>query len=114
MARTFGLPLLLAVLVVGGYLYTKQASTEGPTSAAVVQSEAQAQSAVAGTNFQAADQELQAYYTANGTYVGATLAPGSGVTLVRADAGSFCLQSGSGTLAEHQVGLNGPTLAGPC
>jgi hypothetical protein len=114
MARTFGLPLLLVTLLVGGYLYSKQAKTEGPSSAAVARSEVQAQSAVAGTNFQAADQELQAYFAANGTYAGAALSPGSGVALVRADAGSFCLQAGSGTIAEHQVGPNGSPQTGAC
>jgi hypothetical protein len=39
-----------------------------------------------------------------------TLPPVYGITVVRADATSFCLQSG----AEHQVGPAGPAQPGPC
>jgi hypothetical protein len=112
--RTLGLPLLLVALVVGGYLFVQQSKTQGPTAPAVTQAEQQAQAAVAGTAFQGADQELQAWYAANGTYAGATLSPGAGVTLVRADASSFCLQAGSGTAVEHQDGPSGQAQTGPC
>jgi hypothetical protein len=112
--RTLGLPLLLVTLLVGGYLFVQQAGTSGPTSEAVTQAETQAVVDVAGTNFRGADTALQAWYAANGTYAGAVLPPGSGVTLARADAGSYCLETGSGTAVVHEDGPNGSAQPGPC
>jgi hypothetical protein len=107
---TVGLPMLLVALALGGYLYAKDAKTNGPTSPAVTQAVAQAQSSVAATNFSGAATALQAFFVQNGTYAGATLPPGSGVLLVRADATSYCLQSG----AEHETGPGGTAQPGPC
>ena len=114
MARTLGLPLLLVSLVIGGYLFLQQNKTEGPTSPAITQAESQANAAVAGTNFQAADATLGAWYTENQTYAGATLAPGSQVVLVRADATGYCLQSVGGTIVEHENGPGGTAQPGTC
>jgi hypothetical protein len=110
MARTIGLPSLLVVLVIGGYLYAKDVKTNGPTAPSVTQEINQAQTSVAATNFQAAGTALQAWYAQNGTYAGATLPPGSGVVLARADATSYCLQAG----AEHANGPGGPVQPGRC
>ena len=76
MSRLLGLPLLLVSLAVGGYLFTAKWRSEGPTSPAVTRAEAQAEAAVAGTNFQGAAVSLQAWFAENGTYAGATLPPG--------------------------------------
>lgn len=105
-----GLPAILVVLAIGGYLYTKQAKTNGPTSPAVTQVVGQAQTSVAATNFQGAASALQGFYAQNGTYAGAILPGGSGVVLARADATSYCLQAG----AEHETGPGGSPLPGPC
>jgi hypothetical protein len=114
MARTLGLPLLLVSLLIGGYLFLQQNKTEGPTSPAITQAESQANAAVVGTNFQAADGTLQAWFAENQTYAGATLAPGSNVTLVRADATGYCLQSVGGTIVEHENGPGGSAEPGGC
>ncbi len=114
MIRLFALPLLAVTLGVGAYLYSAQSRTQGPSAPAVTQAETQAQSAVAATNFQGANVSLQAWFAANATYAGATLPPGSGVALVRADAGGYCLQSGTGGTAEHEVGPGGQPQPGPC
>ena len=115
MTRLLGLPALLIVLVVGGYLYAKDAKSNGPTSGTVTRAIAGADTAVAATNFQGADAAMQAFFAQNGTYAGATLPPGSGVLLVRSDAGSYCLQAtaADGT-AEHENGPGGQSLPGPC
>ena len=81
-----------------------------PTAPAVTRELDQARSSVAATNFQGAGIALQAWFAQNGTYVGATLPPGTGVVLVRADATSFCIQAG----AEHDVGPGGAVLPGGC
>ena len=114
MTRVFGLPLILVALVVGGFLVVRQLQTNGPTSPAVTQIVTQAESNVAGANFASAAPALQAWYTENGTYAGATLPPGSGITLVRADAGGYCLQADVGGAQEHEVGPQGQPLPGPC
>jgi hypothetical protein len=99
MSRLFGLSLLLVSLAVGGYLFAAKSRSEGPTAPAVTRTEAQAESVVAGTTFQGADVSLQAWYAGNATYAGATLPPGSGVVLVRADASAYCLQTVAAALS---------------
>ena len=62
-------------------------------------------------------QGMEAWFNATGTYVGAQaqVPPSFGVTLVRADKFSYCLQAGSGANVQH---MNGPNenapIAGPC
>lgn len=115
MTRVLGLPALLIVLAVGGYLYAKDAKSNGPTSPTLTQAIGQANTAVAATNFQGADAAMQAFFAQNGTYAGATLPPGSGVFLVRSDASSYCLQAtaADGT-AQHENGPGGRALPGAC
>jgi hypothetical protein len=110
MSRSFGLPLLIVSLAIGGFLFVKQSQTAGPTSSVAQQAETQAAAAASATNFNAALPVLQAWFADNGTYAGVTLPPVYGITVVRADAASFCLQSG----AEHQIGPAGPAQPGPC
>jgi hypothetical protein len=115
MGRTIGLPLMLVSLVVGGYLFTQQAKTSGPTSTVAAQAETQAQAFTAATNFQGIVQVLQASYAANGTYAGAELPAGSGVALVRGDTTSYCLQTTTDpTAVMHETGPNGTVQPGPC
>ena len=114
MSRLLGLSLLLVSLAVGGYLFAAQSRSEGPTSPAVTRAEAQAEAAVAGTNFQGPAVSLQAWYAENATYAGATLPPGSGVVLVRADASGYCLQTVAGSAVEHELGPGGQLQPGSC
>lgn len=110
MLRVLGIPAVLVAVVAGLYLSAKSMQSNGPTSASGRQAITQAQSATAGVNFEQAVPALQAFYDQNGTYVGATLPAGSGVTLARADATSYCLQSGD----EHEDGPGGAPQSGPC
>jgi len=110
--RLLGLPALLVALAVGGYLMTKQMQSNGPTSQPVQQAITQAQVNVAATNFQGADGAMQAFYAQSGTYAGATLPPGTGVVLARADATSYCLQTPAGD--EHESGPGGTASPGAC
>jgi hypothetical protein len=114
MTRAFGLVLVLAAAAVGVYLFTVQSRTEGPTANGVTQAESQAVSAAAGSNFQGVTQVLQGWYAANGTYAGATLPPGSGVVVARADTSGYCLQTSPGGAVEHEVGPGGSPQPGPC
>ena len=110
MTRGLALPLLLISLAVGAFLFVQNTQTSGPTSSVAQQAETQAQVDVAATNFDGVVPVLQAWYAENATYAGATLPPGSGVVLVRADTSSYCLQSGT----EHLDGPGGVVQPGPC
>jgi hypothetical protein len=114
MSRVLGLPLLLVSLAVGAYLFVAQTRSQGPTASSITQAEAQAESAVAGVNFQGAAVLLQAWYAENATFAGATLAPASGVVLVRADASAYCLQTLAGSAVEHELGPGGQPQPGSC
>jgi len=110
MSRSLGLPLLLISLAVGGLLFVRDARRSRPASSVAQQAETQAQVAVASTNFDGVVPVLHAWYAENATYAGATLPPGSGVVLVRADVTSYCLQSDM----EHLDGPGGVAQPGPC
>jgi hypothetical protein len=109
-SRVLGIPSLLVALVIGGYLMTKQMQSSGPGSPPAQQEVAQAQSVAAQSNFTQANTSMQAFFTQNGTYLGAVLPPGSGVVLVGATGTSYCLQAGG----EHENGPNGTLQPGGC
>jgi hypothetical protein len=115
--RLFGYVFMLSALVVGGYLVLKAAQDTGPTSAAQQQMEDSARQVSASINLQQAVPAMEAWYAETGTYVGAQqrIPPAFGVTLVRADSLSYCMQAGVGANIQH---MNGPNenapIAGPC
>jgi hypothetical protein len=110
--RVLGIPALLVALVVGVYVASKQVRSHSPQPNMVPQNESQAEGAAAATNFASAATALQAYFAANGTYIGATLPASSGVQLVGAGGNSYCLQAPDSS--EHLAGPNGQPAAGPC
>lgn len=110
MVRILGIPAVLVVALLGVYLYTQDAKSNGPASTAGQQAITQAQSAVAATNFGQAAAAMQAVYTQSGTYAGATLPAGAGVVLIRADATTYCIQAGD----EHEDGPGGQPQPGGC
>jgi hypothetical protein len=112
--RGVGLLLVLISLAVVGGLVAMQSKSQGPTAAAVTQDESQALATAASQTFAQVDQVLQADYAQAGTYVGAQLPVGSGVTVAQATATSYCLETNlAGTLA-HENGPGGSPAAGPC
>jgi hypothetical protein len=54
----------------------------------------------------------ESFFAASGTYAGATVP--AGVTLVAADAVSYCLQAGTGAAARHLAGPGGSPTPGRC
>jgi len=107
MTRAFSLVLLLVSLAIGGYLYTAQAKTTTPPAQQV---ETQAETTASAADFEAALPDLQAWFVDHGTYAGVSLPPVDNVTVVRADATSYCLQS----VDQHLAGPNGVPAPGPC
>ena len=101
--------LIVACLVV--YLGLKEFQSNGPQSPSISTAINQADANVALTNLQGAASVLAARLVSDGTYAGAAIA---GVTLVRADATSYCVQAPSGATFEHLAGPNGTPAPGPC
>ena len=62
--------------------------------------------------FTGAQASLDAQHTATGTYAGASVQPP--ITLVRADAASYCLQLQQGAVLQHLAGPGGTPLPGAC
>jgi hypothetical protein len=114
MGRAFGLISVVCSLVLVAILMAMNMQHNGPTSATAQQAEREANAAVASMNFTAAATELEAFHAENATYAGATLPPAFGVTLVRGDAASYCLQAGTGASVQHFTGPGGAAAAGPC
>jgi len=109
-----GIVSLLLALALGGAVWALNARRSGPSSQAAQQAEEQAQGVAATANFGQAAIQLETFHAENGTYVGASLPPSYGVSLVRADVSSYCLQTGVGTAAQHVTGPGGQPAAGPC
>ncbi len=107
MVRSLSLVPVLVALLVGGWLLTAQQSSPSRTTA--TQAIDEAQQAADGIAFQQAQAELEQFRSLNGTYAGASLA-GFGVTLARAEAGSYCIQNATA----HLAGPGGAAAAGPC
>jgi hypothetical protein len=113
MVRAVTFLSLLAALVIGAYLFGAGSHVAGPTSQAAKSAESKGIAAAATVNFQQAAAALEQTHAVSGTYAATSLA-GFGVTLVRADAVSYCIQAGIGNAVQHQSGPGGSSLPGPC
>jgi hypothetical protein len=113
-SRAFGLVVVLCSLAIVGVLMALNLGQNGPTSQTAKRAEAEGIAAVGMVNFTQAGTELEAYRAEHETYAGALLPPSFGVTLMRADATTYCLQAGVGGAMQHFVGPAGPAAAGPC
>ena len=114
MTRGIGLILALVSLATVWVLMTTQGKSDGPTSTAVTQAESQAVATAAASVFQPVDQMLQVDEAQTGTYVGAELPVGSGVTLVRATPTSYCLAANLSGTPVYENGPGGSPAVGHC
>jgi hypothetical protein len=114
MGRSLGVISLVVSLALVGILWALTMQHSGPTSATAESAESKASAAVSAMNFTAASTQLEAYHAEKATYAGASVPPSFGVTLVRADATSYCLQTGVGSAAQHFTGPGGAAAAGAC
>jgi hypothetical protein len=112
--RVFGLVAMVCSLAIVGVLTMQSMNNNGPTSNKTKLAKAKATAAVGGLNFTAAATELEGYKSEHATYAGEVLPPAFGVSVMRADATTYCLQAGVGTTAQHFVGPGGTPAAGPC
>jgi hypothetical protein len=107
MGRALGTVSLLVTLVVIGWMLTAQQS--GSSRQQQIQAVDRAQSTANGVAFEQAQAQLEQQHAVSGTYTGTSLG-GFGVTLVRADASSYCIQNA----AAHLAGPGGAVATGPC
>jgi hypothetical protein len=114
MGRAFGVLSLLFSVAIVAALFALNARESGPTSKTARRAEAQATAAAASLNFTQAATQLELFHAENATYAGAVLPASFGVTLLRADAASYCLQGGAGGSVQHFTGPGGVPAAGPC
>jgi type II secretory pathway pseudopilin PulG len=114
MGRAFGLISIVCSLALVAIMWALTMQHSGPTSATAKQAEQNATAAVSALNFTAAATALEGFHAENATYAGAALPPAYGVTFVRGDATSYCLQAGVGGAVQHFIGPGGAAAAGPC
>jgi len=105
-ARAFGTVLLLLTLVVIAWMMTVQSGSSRKQQTQAVD---RAQATANGVAFEQAQAQLEQQHALNGTYAGTSLA-GFGVTLVRADASTYCIQNATA----HLAGPGGTAATGPC
>jgi hypothetical protein len=111
--RTFGFVSLLMTLVIIGFAWSQQAKDSASPSSLGPRGDGA--KVAAAFSLQQAAPSMELWRSTNGTYVGATLPPSNGVTVVRADAASFCLQAGLPPDVQHIVGPGGNApVDGPC
>jgi hypothetical protein len=111
-ARGLALSSLLVALGAAGFIMNAQLQ-HSPGGASAQHEIGRAQATAAAVTFQQAGVALEQSYALNGTYAGTDLG-GFGVTLVRADAASYCIQAGSGPSLMHLAGPGGTPTAGRC
>jgi hypothetical protein len=114
MTRGLGLIVALISLAIVGALFAMQSKSQGPAAATITHAESQAIATAASGGFTPVAQILQVDAAQSGTYVGAQLPIGTGVTVAQASATSYCLQMNiTGTLV-HERGPGGSPAPGPC
>lgn len=113
MVRAVTLISLLGAMLVGVYLFGAGSRVAGPASPVATHAEQAGSAAAATANFQQASAALEQTRAVSGSYSGTDLS-GFGVTLVRADSSSYCIQNGAGVAAMHVSGPGGAPAAGSC
>jgi hypothetical protein len=108
--RTLAIGLVLLALAVAGW--KQLAPRAEATRDEAAQGVSDVLSTTAGAKFTGAAASLEIQRRATGSFAGARLA--SGMTLARADATSYCVQTQVGAEVQHMAGPGGAPAAGPC
>src|SRR3954468_20852710 len=116
MTRGLGLVSLLVSLVISGMLFSSQLKGGGSTPPTPDRNQLvqQAQAAAAAVNAGQADRELGAYQAENGTFAGASVTDIGGVTVVSADATSYCLRIATTDSVLYDAGPGGSLSSTSC
>jgi hypothetical protein len=114
MARGFGLLTLMASLLIGGLFFTGQwGGLSGTTGGRVKSNEQQAYRVSADVSAATAERQLEAYRAQYDTYFGATTSVPS-VSVLRADASSYCFRVDAGGTSLYEAGPGGGLVTQPC
>jgi hypothetical protein len=107
---SLGVGLAAAALAVGGWKLLLPVSDDTSNEVAGAVSAVVGQ--ITSAEFTAARATLDAQLRATGSYAGAPVSPP--VTLVRADAVSYCLEYSRGAILQHLAGPGGTPQPGGC
>jgi len=113
MGRAVGIvSLVLGTLVIGLMMSWQswRSSSDRKSASAEI---ARAAQTAAEVKLQQAAFAVEQFHALNGTYAASSLG-GLGVRLARADASSYCLESGTGATLVHLAGPGGTPSAGAC
>ena len=112
MGRAVGIVSLVLGTLVIGLMMTSQSwrSSDRKSASAEI---AQARQTADGVKLQQAGFAVEQFHALNGTYAASSLG-GLGVRLARADASSYCLESGTGATLVHLSGPGGSPDRGAC
>jgi hypothetical protein len=112
MGRAVGIVSVLVGTLVIGLAMTSQSwrSSDHKTASAEIDRAAQT---AAEVKLQQAAFAVEQFHALNGTYAVSSLG-GLGVRLARADATSYCLESGNGATIAHLAGPGGTPAPGAC
>ncbi len=102
--------LAVAALAVGGW--RMMLPTASDSSKQVTGAVSSMVSTLTSAQFTGARATLDAQRNATGSYEGAPLTPP--MTLVRADASSYCIEYAQGPVLQHLIGPGGTPQAGHC
>ena len=114
MTRGVGLIGAVISLAIVGVLFMMQGKSQGPSSATTRAAETQAMATASTAIFSPVDQVLQVDQAQTGTYAGADLPLGTGVTVEQATNVSYCLQATVTGTVFHELGPGGSPALGPC
>jgi hypothetical protein len=116
MTRGLGLVSLVVSLVISLMLFSSQLTGGGSKPASPKENPVlqQANSVAADAAAMQAERELAAYEAERGTFVGATVTDIAGVTVLHAEATTFCLQIASNNSAIYDAGPGGTPSAQRC
>ena len=112
MGRAAGIVSLVLGTLVIGLMMTSQSWRSSDRKSASAQIDRAAQTA-SEVKLQQAAFAVEQFHALNGTYAASSLG-GLGVRLSRADASSYCLESGTGATLAHVAGPGGSPAPGAC
>ncbi|TML43998.1 MAG: hypothetical protein E6G19_10670 [Actinobacteria bacterium] len=116
MTRGLGLVSLVVSLVISLMLFSSQLTHGGSKAASPKENPLvqRANSVAAEAAAMQAEHELAAYQAEHGTFVGATVTDISGVTVLRAEPTTFCVQIASNGGVLYDAGPGGMPSADRC
>jgi hypothetical protein len=111
--RSLGLLSIVVTVAIGAYVLSAQMSSQSHAKQSGDRAVTLAEDTAAAVSLQQAAAALDQGHALNGTYAGTSLA-GFGVSLARADASTYCVQTNSNGAIFHLAGPGGATAPGRC